>query len=128
MDVLLRPEVMVFEPLWTLIPSNKAILPILWQLFANQRYLLKSAYELSDEIRANGYVQKPIVGRCGANIRLFDEDDQVIEATEGRFESPTRCFRNCSPCRSWRAAACSCAPSAPVVPMGAAACASIPHW
>lgn len=29
-DVLLRPEVLVFEPLWTVIPGNKAILPILW--------------------------------------------------------------------------------------------------
>ena len=46
-DVLLRPDVMVFEPLWTLIPSNKAILPILWQLFAGQRYLLNTAYELT---------------------------------------------------------------------------------
>lgn len=32
-DVLLRPEVLVFEPLWTVIPGNKAILPILWSLF-----------------------------------------------------------------------------------------------
>ena len=28
-DVLLRPEVLVYEPLWTAIPSNKAILPVL---------------------------------------------------------------------------------------------------
>ena len=39
-DVLLRKNVMVFEPLWTLIPSNKAILPILWSLFPNHKYLL----------------------------------------------------------------------------------------
>ena len=32
-DLLLRPEVMVYEPFWTLIPSNKAILPILWHMF-----------------------------------------------------------------------------------------------
>ena len=32
-DGLLRPEVMVFEPLWTVVPGNKAILPVLWQLF-----------------------------------------------------------------------------------------------
>ncbi|MDA0990237.1 MAG: glutathionylspermidine synthase family protein, partial [Verrucomicrobia bacterium] len=29
-DVLLRTDVRVYEPLWTLIPSNKAILPVLW--------------------------------------------------------------------------------------------------
>ena len=96
-DVLLRPDVMVFEPLWTLIPSNKAILPILWQLFANQRYLLNSAYELSDDIRVNGYVQKPIVGRCGANISLFDGDDRLIEETPGRFDSPNQVFQELFP-------------------------------
>ena len=36
-DVLLRPEVLVFEPLWTVIPGNKAILPILWSLFPHHR-------------------------------------------------------------------------------------------
>jgi len=96
-DVLLRPEVMVFEPLWTLIPSNKAILPIIWQLFANQRYLLKAAFELTDEIRAGGYVQKPIVGRCGANISLFDAHDRVIEETGGNFESRYQVFQELFP-------------------------------
>jgi glutathionylspermidine amidase/synthetase len=96
-DVLLRPDVMVFEPLWTLIPSNKAILPILWQLFANQRYLLNTAYELTDEIRRNGYAQKPIVGRCGANISLFNENNEVIEETSGKFDSPNQIYQELFP-------------------------------
>ena len=96
-DVLLRPEVMVFEPLWTLLPSNKAILPILWKLFANQRYLLNSAFELTDDIRANGYVQKPIVGRCGANISLFDADNSLIAETAGGFESPNQVYQELFP-------------------------------
>jgi glutathionylspermidine amidase/synthetase len=96
-DVLLRPEVMVFEPLWTLIPSNKAILPIVWQLFANQRYLLNAAYELTEEIRASGYAQKPIVGRCGANISLFDAHDKLMEETPGRFDSPYQIFQELFP-------------------------------
>jgi len=85
-DVLLREEVMVFEPLWTLIPSNKAILPVLWELFPNHPYLLETAFELTDELRASGYVSKPIVGRCGSNIRMFGSDAGLIEATSGQFE------------------------------------------
>ncbi len=96
-DVLLRPDVMVFEPLWTLIPSNKAILPIVWQLFANQRYLLNTAYELTDEICKNGYAQKPIVGRCGENISLFNESSDVIKETSGRFESPNQIYQELFP-------------------------------
>ena len=85
-DVLLRPEVTVFEPLWTLIPSNKAILPVVWQSFTQQRYLLEASYELSDELRRSGHVRKPIVGRCGANISVFAPGDGLIEETGGRFD------------------------------------------
>ncbi|MDC0609223.1 bifunctional glutathionylspermidine amidase/synthase [Vibrio sp.] len=84
-DLLLRPTVHVYEPLWTLIPSNKAILPVLWQLFPNHRYLLESAYELTDSLRKNGHVVKPIAGRCGDNIRLVDKHEQELVQTEGRF-------------------------------------------
>ena len=57
-DVLLRPEVLVYEPLWTAIPSNKAILPVLWSLFPNHRYLLEAGFELTPELIKNGYAQK----------------------------------------------------------------------
>lgn len=84
-DVLLRPTVQVFEPLWTLIPSNKAILPVLWSLFPHHRYLLDSAFELTDELKQHGYVIKPIAGRCGDNISLVDKHEQQLGQTEGRF-------------------------------------------
>ncbi len=84
-DVLLRPEVMVYEPLWTLIPSNKAILPVLAELFPDHPYLLSTHYALNDELRHNGYVEKPIVGRCGSNIRMVGADADVIESSSGQF-------------------------------------------
>ncbi|MBB1376684.1 bifunctional glutathionylspermidine amidase/synthase [Pseudoalteromonas sp. SR43-2] len=92
-DVLLRKNVMVFEPLWTLIPSNKAILPILWSLFPNHKYLLNTAFELNDELLQTGYVVKPIVGRCGANIQLVDEQQQVIEKTMGHFADQDQIYQ-----------------------------------
>jgi len=85
-DVLLRSEVMVFEPLWTLIPSNKAILPILWSMFPHHPYLLESSFELTDSLRAKGYVAKPIVGRCGKNITVFGQSNEVLAETPGQFE------------------------------------------
>ncbi|MGB5352283.1 MAG: bifunctional glutathionylspermidine amidase/synthase [Woeseia sp.] len=86
-DVLLRKNVTVFEPLWTLIPSNKAILPVLWELFPNHPYLLRATYELDDELKASGYVVKPIVGRCGSNISLIDRDSTLLEHSEGAFDN-----------------------------------------
>lgn len=93
MDVLLRPETMIFEPLWTLIPSNKAILPILWQLFPDHPYLLDSQFELTDALRRHGHVTKPIAGRCGDNVALFDRTDSLIVETEGRFGSQEQIYQ-----------------------------------
>ncbi len=85
-DVLLRPEITVFEPLWTLIPSNKAILPILWQLFPDNPYLLDTEFSLTPRLSQSGYAVKPIAGRCGSNIGLVDHQENVLGETSGQFE------------------------------------------
>jgi len=84
-DVLLRSEVMVYEPLWTLIPSNKAILPILCELFHDHPHLLDTAYELDAELEHRGYVAKPIAGRGGFNISIVDRNRKLVEKTRGQF-------------------------------------------
>jgi glutathionylspermidine amidase/synthetase len=84
-DVLLREEVMVFEPLWTLVTSNKAILPVVKQMFASSRFLLNTSFELTEELRAGGYAAKPIVGRCGANIALYNRREGLVAETVGKF-------------------------------------------
>ncbi|OBU05022.1 bifunctional glutathionylspermidine amidase/synthase [Morganella psychrotolerans] len=84
-DVLLRPEISVFEPLWTVIPGNKAILPILWSLFPHHPYLLDTEFNISDELRRTGYAVKPIAGRCGDNIGLVDSGDKMLDETHGNF-------------------------------------------
>ena len=96
-DVLLRKEVMVYEPLWTLIPSNKAILPVLWRLCPNHPYLLRSAFELRDEFIESGYAVKPIVGRGGSNISLVDRQSGIIEETGGRFEERDQVYQELWP-------------------------------
>ncbi|CRL61624.1 bifunctional glutathionylspermidine amidase/synthase [Proteus penneri] len=85
-DVLLRPEITVFEPLWTLIPSNKAILPILWQLFPDNPYLLDTDFTVTPRLAQSGYAVKPIAGRCGSNIGLVDHKENVLDETHGHFD------------------------------------------
>ena len=92
-DVLLRPGVMVYEPLWTLIPSNKAILPVLWMLFPDHPYLLESHFELTPALQKAGYVSKPIVGRCGANISLYDRESNLMEETHGQFAAQDQIYQ-----------------------------------
>lgn len=96
-DVLLHDDIMVYEPLWSLIPSNKAILPVLWSLFPNHPLLLHTSFELTDELRAQGYVIKPIVGRCGSNIALLDSDDNYLAATDGMFDTQNMVYQQLFP-------------------------------
>lgn len=86
-DVLLNSGVRVFEPLWSLIPSNKAILPVLWSLYPNNPYLLESHFELTSKLKKRGYVKKPIVGRCGHNIEMVSDQEGTIQKTAGQFDS-----------------------------------------
>lgn len=92
-DVLLNDNIVVYEPLWTLIPSNKAILPILWELYPNHRYLLNSQFNLTSYLAQSGYVVKPIAGRCGWNIHIFDKNSMLINKTEGKFQKQNQIYQ-----------------------------------
>ncbi|KAI8800986.1 bifunctional glutathionylspermidine amidase/glutathionylspermidine synthetase [Cladochytrium replicatum] len=85
-DVLLHLNIRIFEPLWTLIPSSKAILPVLWKLHPGHPYLLNSSFELTPEFEQKGYVAKPVTGRAGGNVALYREGGKLIERTEGKWQ------------------------------------------
>lgn len=69
------------EPAWKMILSNKAILPILWELFPENEYLLPAYFE---EGKITNYVKKPILSREGANVEIV-AGNTVIEKTEGDY-------------------------------------------
>ncbi|BFT29108.1 bifunctional glutathionylspermidine amidase/synthase [Alteromonas sp. D210916BOD_24] len=92
-DVLLHDNIMVHEPLWTLLPSNKAILPILWELFPDSPYLLESTMQLTDSLKQQGYVSKPIAGRCGSNISIVDAQANEIAGTSGQFADQNQIYQ-----------------------------------
>jgi glutathionylspermidine amidase/synthetase len=92
-DALLGEDVFVYEPFWTLIPSNKAILPILWSLYPNHPYLLNSSFTLTGLLQEKGYVSKPIVGRCGSNIKMYGANDSIIQQTKGQFEERDQIYQ-----------------------------------
>lgn len=70
------------EPSWKMLLSNKAILPILWELFPNHPYLLATYYQ--EPAHLKHFVKKPILSREGANIEMY-YDKQMIYATEGEY-------------------------------------------
>jgi glutathionylspermidine synthase len=69
------------EPSWKMILSNKAILPILWELFPECPYLLPAYF---DSVDLKDYVKKPILSREGANVTVV-KNNQYITHTEGDY-------------------------------------------
>lgn len=78
-------EVKWLEPLWKSILSNKALLPLLWQMFPNHPNLLPAWFE--DELSkadSHSLVKKPIFSREGANISILQQG-QVLHQADGPY-------------------------------------------
>ncbi|RNF27068.1 putative trypanothione synthetase [Trypanosoma conorhini] len=86
-DIILGPnwDLRVFEPMWKLIPSNKAILPIIYNNHPDHPAVLRASYELTDELRRTGYARKPIVGRVGRNVTITEPSGAVAAESGGNF-------------------------------------------
>ena len=63
--------ILVKEPPWKMILSNKGILPILWEMYPNHENLLKASFD--DRDFKDNFVSKPLLSREGANITLVKD-------------------------------------------------------
>jgi glutathionylspermidine synthase len=66
---LLTDRIGMVEPPWKMVLSNKAILPILWEMFPGHPNLLPASRERS--VLSGPCFEKPIHGREGAEVRLL---------------------------------------------------------
>lgn len=76
-----KQKIKWIEPAWKMILSNKAILPILWQLYPNHPHLLKAEFTVTD---LKSFVKKPILSREGANVSIV-ENGKLISSTAGAY-------------------------------------------
>ena len=72
------------EPAWKSIISNKALLPMLWEMFPNHPNLLAAYFSEDTHPEMEKYVIKPIFSREGANVSIV-ENGKVVEAVEGPY-------------------------------------------
>jgi glutathionylspermidine synthase len=81
-NILAHPnETFFIEPAWKMLLSNKALLPILWQLNPNHPLLLESSFI---PLNNTSYVKKPLLSREGANITLV-ENNFALATTNGEY-------------------------------------------
>ncbi|MDF5108716.1 glutathionylspermidine synthase family protein [Vibrio parahaemolyticus] len=80
-------EINWMEPLWKSISSNKAILPLLWEMYPGHPNLLEAYFENDPRVASmDHYVVKPIFSREGANISIV-KDGEVVEFVDGPYGS-----------------------------------------
>ncbi|RLM27581.1 hypothetical protein BIY29_02765 [Brenneria alni] len=72
------------EPAWKSIISNKALLPMLWEMFPNHPNLLPAYFTEDEHPALENYVIKPLFSREGANIQIV-ENGKEIAAVGGPY-------------------------------------------
>jgi glutathionylspermidine synthase len=78
-------RILWIEPIWKMIWSNKAILPILWDLFPRHPNLLWARF---DAPAGNSYVRKPCLAREGGNVTVV-RNGTVVAETGGPYTGQT---------------------------------------
>ncbi len=65
------------EPVWKSILSNKAVLPLMWEMAPNHRFLLEATMDDNSKkakrLKDSPHVRKPIFGREGSGVSIVSD-------------------------------------------------------
>ena len=75
-----RGDLVWIEPIWKMICSNKAILPVLWDLFPGHPNLLPASFS----VPSGDAVAKPLLSREGANVSIR-KAGAIVAKTAGEY-------------------------------------------
>lgn len=70
------------NPAYTLLFQSKGLLKVLYDLYPDSPYLLKTDYQPLPDVKQ---VEKKVFGREGANMRILDANGQPLEQTDGPY-------------------------------------------
>jgi glutathionylspermidine synthase len=83
-QIVKNQKAIILNPAYTLMFQTKAMLKILWDLYPNHPLLLETSFE---PLVGKKYVSKPIFGREGGNVKIFDENGKLVENHDGEYEN-----------------------------------------
>jgi glutathionylspermidine synthase len=82
--IVKNQKAIILNPAYTLMFQSKAMLKVLWDLYPNHPLLLETSYE---PLVGKKYVSKPIFGREGGNVKIFDENGKLVDNHDGEYEN-----------------------------------------
>jgi len=90
---LLAAPLRVVEPAWKMLLSNKALLPILWELFPDHPNLLPAYFDAGRI--AGDCVEKPLLSREGANVVIHRGGETIT--SDGEYGGEGRIYQGYAP-------------------------------
>jgi glutathionylspermidine synthase len=92
------PDTVWIEPIWKMIWSNKAILPLLWSMFPGHPNLL--AASLRNEEMGGSYVAKPFLAREGSNIEVV-RGGETVARSQGEYKGGLTVYQELYPLKDF---------------------------
>jgi glutathionylspermidine synthase len=83
-NIMQNQKAIILNPAYTLLFQSKGIMKILYELFPDSPYLLKTSFEPLDGVKQ---VEKPLFGREGANIKIIGADGEISTQTDGVYDN-----------------------------------------
>lgn len=81
-NIMQNQNAIILNPAYTLLFQSKGMLKILYDLFPDSPYLLKTSFEPLKGIK---HVEKSVFGREGANIKIVDADGTILNEQDGPY-------------------------------------------
>ena len=88
--IMQNQKAIILNPAYTLLFQSKGMMKILCDLFPDSPYLLKTSFEPLQGIKQ---VEKSVFGREGANTAIVDENNQLVEKTDGPYDNYKKIYQ-----------------------------------
>ena len=89
-NIMENQKAIILNPAYTLLFQSKGMMKILCDLFPDSPYLLKTSFEPLENTKQ---VEKSVFGREGANTAIVDENNQLVEKTDGPYDNYKKIYQ-----------------------------------
>ncbi|QOY52709.1 glutathionylspermidine synthase family protein [Candidatus Sulfurimonas baltica] len=89
-DIMQNQKAIILNPAYTLLFQSKGMLKILYDLFPDSPYLLKTSFE---PLKNTLHVAKTVFGREGANIKIVSSDGAILEQINGPYDNYKKVYQ-----------------------------------
>lgn len=92
-DLVKSGKIKVLNPAWTMIMQSKGLLPHLLTDNPNVAPILKASFSATD-FPDGRYASKPIFGRTGENVALYDGEARALAQNDGDYGDMPRIYQD----------------------------------